>query len=168
MKSFTHWEPYTMSALTAISNTVIVSLLTQWLPRLSACFYLLLHYMLFIQHPDWSSPSKRQLTTWFPNAFRAKSRLSPWLLRITTATALAHCVLALLLAFLVLETHQSGSSLRMHPSCLSLGTSSRPSMTGSSSLRSQPKCHRLRKAFSWWSSTSWVSFPIPFYYLNML
>ena len=101
----------TMSALTAVSNTVIVSLLTQWLPRLSAYFYLLLHYMLFIQYPDWSSPNKRQLTTWLPHAFRAKSKLSPWLLRITTGTALAQCVLALALAFFVLETHWEWFSL---------------------------------------------------------
>ena len=37
--------------------------------------------------------------------------------------------------------------MRVHPGCPSLGTSSRPSMTGSSLLRSQPKCHHFRKAF---------------------
>lgn len=151
----------TMSALTAISNTVTVSLLSQRFPRLSACFYLLLHYMLFTQQPDWSSPNKCQLTTWLPNAFRANCKLSPWLLRITTTTALAHWVLALLLAFLVPETHWEWFSLESAPRLSLSWNIFQTSMMGA-------QMSPLQEGFSWWSCTSLVSFPIPFYYPNTL
>lgn len=117
--------------------------------------------MLFTQQPDWSSPNKCQLTTWLPNAFRANSKLSPWLLRITTTTALAHWVLALLLAFFVLESHWEWFSLESAPRLSLSWNIFQTSMMGA-------QMSPLQEGFSWWSCTSLVSFPIPFYYPNTL